>query len=256
MGVGPATYLCLELSCLWLFTQYIGYTLTMATIDPTPSRDSFGYFLTLTSPQGWTAAQVDQVLQWHRRKCENCLLVAELHQSGETHYHSSIIVLKPKATHGVTRQLDTLYKQMGIPVINRVTHVVKSTSDQVGLFHYLTKQLKAGKEPLLLMGWQFSWIKKQCISNVKKIPRKMLMDGRIVLNAANAIPYCLNFAEAAGIGITGRDSFKTVVKLMVKDGYSFDNTKLAWLYSQLLCICGDDRALDQQIDNQLSFLDQ
>ncbi len=225
----------------------------MASIDTT-HRDTFGYMLIFTSANDFNEAQEDQIVQWHRRRCENALLVRELHTDGRKHYHSTILVLKPKTSGGVSRQLATLYKSMGIDVVARVTYQVKSTSDQIGSFHYLLKD-QADREPLLIMGWQLTWIKAQCVSNVKKIPRKMLMQDRVVLNAANAIPYCLKFAEAAGVGITGKESFKTLVRLMVKDGYSFDKCNLPWLYAQLMCIAGDDRVLDQHIDGLLQFLD-
>ncbi len=227
---------------------------TMPQIDQTPAR-AFGYMLTLTSSDDFTDAQEDTVVQWHKRKCENCLLVMERHKDGRKHYHSTILVKAPKTAGGLTRQVKNLYKEMAIEC-NSKTFKVVSTTDQIGAFIYLFKaQDKDDPVPLLIMGWSLSWIKQQTIGNVKKIPRKMLMANRVVLNPANAIPYCLKFAEASGIPITGKMAFKTLVKLMVKDGYSFDNTKFPWLYSQLMCICGDDRALDQQIDNQLSFLD-
>lgn len=223
----------------------------MATIDPTPARDAFGYFITFTSPNGFSEAQEDQIVQFHKRKCENCLLVTERHADGRKHYHSSILVMKPKTTNGMTRQVANLYKAMEIEVVGRVTFQVKKVSDQVGSFWYLLKEQEDDQLPLLLMGWKMEWIKEQCKSNIKKIPRRMLMKDRVVLNSSNSIPYCLRFAEAAGMGITGKESFKNLVKLMVKDSYSFDNVKIPWLYSQLMCIAGDDRALDTHLDNCL-----
>ncbi len=226
----------------------------MAKIDTTPARNAYGYFITLTCALDFNASQEDQIIQWHRRKCENCLLVKEYHKDGTTHYHSTVLVMAPKTTNGLTRQFETLYKRMNIDVVPRVSIIIKSTTDQVGAFYYCLKEHKQ-RDPLLVLGWQMIWIKEQLLSNVKHIPRKMLMKDRVVLNAGNAIPYCLKFAEASGLALTGKMSFKTLVRLMVKDGYSFDNTKFPWLYAQLMCIMGDDRALDQQIDNQLAFLD-
>ncbi len=221
-------------------------------LDPTPQKDASGYLVTLTSSVGFNDDQESQIVEWHRRKCHHCMLVREHHKSGERHYHSTILVTKPKTANGLKRQLETLYKSMSIdPLGNGID--VRSTTDQMGSFLYLVKELD-DDHPLLCIGWLFSWIKDQCVKNVKKIPRKLLMLNRVVLNPANAIPYCLKFAEASGIGVTGKESFKCLVRLMVLDGYSFDNTKFPWLYSQVMCICGDTRALDQQIDLQLTFL--
>ncbi len=224
----------------------------MAQLDSNPARNAFKYCVTLTTSGDFTAEQEVSIVDWFRRKCENCLLVSELHKDGSTHYHATVVVLSPSSTGMFTKVLKTLYKKIGLEVSPK-SICVKKTCNLTGFFFYLLKELEPNV--LLCLGWQMSWIKEQCISNVKNIPRKMLMANRVVLNPANAIPYCLKFAEAAGITVSGKIDFKILVRHMVKDGYSFDNTKLPWLYAQLMCICGDDRALDQQIDNQLAFLD-
>jgi len=221
------------------------------TIDPTPVRDAFSGFITFTSVVDFTEPQVDQIVQWHKRLCDNVLLVMEFHQDGRKHYHSSV-VMRAKSAGGVSRRVATLYKQMGINVIKGVTFLVKTTSDQPGLFTYLLKD-QEGREPLLCIGWQLSWIKEQCLLSVKTLSKKNLEKGRVFITDMNAIPYIMKYAEAIGVRIRDKLSYKQVIKLMMADGYNFTRAKHGMIYPHIMAEQGDDSSADMILDHALQF---
>ncbi len=221
-------------------------------IDPHPPPEMFKYALTLTDGAGLLVHE-DAIIQWHKRKSDKTLLVSELHQDGRTHYHS-IIYCKSKQACAVTRMLKTLYKDMGLEwTFNSV--VVKRVTDEVGMYHYLCKDIPPGGVPVYIHGWLYSWIKSECVANVKNIPRKLLTkDNRKVLDS-EASRVVIAWAKAAGHPLTGKLSFVDVIHLMRKEGYQFSGTKFKWLYGDVMAMTGNDDLSKAQLMDALFGLD-
>lgn len=207
--------------------------------DPTPQRESHGYCITLTCTGDFTDAQEDEIVQWHRRKTVNCLLVREYHKDGTRHYHSTVRMMSPKTAGGVTRQLKTLYASMGIE-FGFKSAAVKKTTDEIGFFHYCLKDVT--DKPLLVTGWLLSWIKEQCKANVMKMPHKEVMKGKRQLNNSNAVDLCLEYALAIGHKVTCLDSFIDLTDLMLDDGYRFTGIRMGQVYAQVKGVHGNKDA--------------
>lgn len=207
-------------------------------IDPAPNG-CYKYFITLTSRDDFTSEQHDAIVAWHRHNSEKTLLVAERHDSGRIHYHSVIHCRVPKQAAKVTQKLERLYKQIDLEVVKRVSIVVKRQTDDIGLFHYLTKDIPEGDRPLLCIGWAYSWIKEQCLANIRKIPYKVLAKDKHMMRSVSAVARVVQWAQAAGYPLTGKESFIHVVTSMQAEGYQFDNIKTKFLYAQVMAVSGN-----------------
>ncbi len=237
----------LEPSCeVFLSALYV------TLMDPA-SNNTYRYMLTLTSSIGFNASQEDQVVQWHRHNSDKCFLVSELHDSGGKHYHSVIACVSPRTAGKVTEKLVRLYSQMRIDVVKGISVCVKSVSDFVGCLHYLCKDLDDA--PLLLIGWRMSWIKSECLANVKHIPHKMLRADQYMVQSSTSVQLVLRYAHASGHPLCGKDSFMTVVVEMQSTGYQFEKIKPRWLYAQVMAMVGRSSIARSLWDDVLCGLD-
>ncbi len=198
----------------------------------------FYFCLTLTSADDFTADQQDMIIDWHRKHAEYCLLVREYHADGRKHYHSLLAVKKPKNANGVTRKLETLWKRLNLPWTKGVSVNVKKMTHMTGQFHYLLKD-QAGLKPLLLVGWAYSWIKEQCVNNIKSIPLKLLKGEVYMVQKNTSVELVLKFASASGATVTCKDSFIELMVEMQAKGYQFDNVRKASLYTNVMARLGN-----------------
>ncbi len=213
------------------------------------------WMLTLTSSTGFDDSQEDAVIQWHKRKSEMCLLVRELHDDGRRHYHSLIACSKPKNQPGVVRALETLYKQLNLDFVPHVSVKVKKMTDKIGAFYYLIKDLKNDDRPLYTYGWRFTWIKEQCLANLKKMPHRMLCTDTVQLTKRTSTRMVIEYAHRSGMPLTGKLSFANVIACMAEDKYQFEGTNMKYLYAQVLAQSGHQSAMRNLVLNELHFLD-
>ncbi len=207
-------------------------------MDPTPNRDTHQYFLTLCAPDGFTPDQEGLIITWHKTHSDKCLLVKELHESGYNHYHSLIACQSPNRPNAVTTNLLVLYRKMNIEVIKGVSIVTKKVTDFVGMLHYLSKDIPAGAKPLLCAGWQYTWIKQQCVDGIKHIPYRLLSKDQYMVQFSSSVQLIIQYAKASGFPLTGKSSFITVCTEMQTKGYQFEKIKPKWLYGQVMAMCG------------------
>jgi len=193
--------------------------------------------VTLTSSDGFTSVQEGQIVSWHRTHSDKCLLVRELHDSGKTHYHA-LLCSTTKLAQGVTRQYECLYRSMNLEYVPKVTINVKKVTDLVGAMHYLSKDIADGGSSLLCWGWRFSWIKSECLGNIKKIPHRMLRKDQYMVQNSSSVQLVIQYAAAAGYPLCGKQSFITVTSEMQGKGYQFEKIKPKWLYAQVMAMCG------------------
>ena len=212
------------------------------TVD-THDNTYHAYFITFTtSCSEWPEDVNDRLIGWHVAKCDQALLVAEGGPDEDKHLHfHSVATFKARAAKNVTEQVKTLYKKMGLPVTGRSIQVKKVT-DLVGIWHYHLKEL-GDRKPLLLKGWKMSFIKESCLANLKKIPHKVLLKNKYMLNAKIATALMVEYAAAKSLVISGKESFTTVVCEMAKEGYQFESVKIKWLYTQVMSLMGDERPM-------------
>ncbi len=206
-------------------------------MDPAPNHEH-QYFITLTTSDNFSDEHQSTIVGWHKNASSKCLLVCELHDSGKRHYHSTICTPAPKSAGKVTEKLSRLYDVMGLDHVPRVSIVVKKVTDAVGILHYLSKDIPEGGKPLLCWGWQYSWIKQQCVDGIKKIPLRMLRKDQYMVQNSSSVQLIIQYAKAAGYPLTGKRSFITVTTEMQSKGYQFEKTKPRWLYAQVMAMCG------------------
>lgn len=221
-------------------------------LDHHSSDSLFSYFITLTSNVCLSDFEPAIVL-WHRRG-DKVLLVGEDHLSGKKHYHSLITVASPKTANALTKNLVRFYEKESIPLQKGVSIKVKRVSNQVGMFHYLTKDLN-DSPPVLIIGWTMSWIKEQCLENLKLIPHKMLTKGVVMLTKRNAVGYFLKYREAKGAVVDSKLSFCQLVAEMMTDGYQFDGVQTKYLFSQVMARQGEQRFAISMLMGDLNFID-
>ncbi len=205
-------------------------------MDPAPNS-MYPYMLTLTSSDGFSSVQEGQIVEWCRTHSDKCMLVREYHDSGKAHYHV-LICSDTKLANGVTRQLECLYRTMNIEWTPRVSVCVKKVTDLVGAMHYLSKDIPLSEKPLLCTGWSYSWIKSECLGNIKKIPHRMLSKDQYMVKNSSSVQLVIRYAHAGGFPLCGKQSFITVCTEMQGEGYQFENIKPKWLYAQVMAMVG------------------
>ncbi len=206
------------------------------SIDTNILSDLFYYCLTLTSADNFSDDQEAGIVDWHRKRAEFCLLVREYHKDGRRHYHSLLAVKSPKSAGAVTKNLTRLWGSLKLNYTPNSVKV-KRMSNMAGQFHYCLKELK-GDNPLLLIGWQYTWIKDLCKKNLKNIPHKLLKGETYMVQKNTFVELVLKFASASGIRITCKETFIDVCIDMQEQGYQFDNIKKKDLLTNVMARCG------------------
>ncbi len=210
------------------------------------------YSITLTCLDGFTADQLVGFKDWFKHNSSQCLLVSERHASGALHLHAGA-TMQDKQTGQVTRKLGTLYNRLKIELEPNVSIKVKRTTDQIGWFHYLTKDLQC--DPLLLTGWKMTWIQEQCLANLKKMPFKMLAGDDYAMRMDTSIGLILAYSKRKQLPISGKASFTDCLCHMSADGYQFHRLKLKFTYAHVMSRLGYSSAVRSLLENELMFLD-
>ncbi len=210
--------------------------------------------LTLTIAGGFTYEEITEVKQWHKNNSESCMLTKELHESGKTHLHS-VITCTQKTAQQVTRKIKTLYGKLNLDWEPRVSCVTKRAVVPIGAIAYIMKDLAEGEAPLLLQGWQMTWIQSELKANLKKLPRKVLMRDEYFVTTKNGCPLVIEYAKRTAMPLLDKFTFKAVVKSMMAESYSFDNCKIKYLFVQVMARMGYLGYADSLLDSELQFID-
>lgn len=208
------------------------------------------YFWTLTAPDGLQPPHLARFKAYFRASTEKCLAVTEHHTSGLIHLHA-LTVQKQKTTCQVTRSIKLIYEKLQIPWSQNAVKIKRVTC-LLGLFHYLTKELT--DSPLQLHGWSLTWIQEQCLANLKQRPHKMVKGSDYTMNMVVAPNLFIEYARLNHLPLSCKDSFKTVFKYMVRDGYQFQNLKIGVLYVTIMARFNSFYPLDNYLDRELEGL--
>ncbi len=213
----------------------------------------FPYAITLTCSKGFDPADLTQLKKYFKQVTDSTLLVSEEHASGHVHVHAATMQ-KQKTTNEVTRLFERFYANVLdiVPTIG-VSIVVKKVSDKIGWFHYLLKDQQG--PPLMCHGWKLTWIQEQCISNLKKIPKRILLKDVHALDNRVAVPTILEYAKRTNNPLTGKTAFASVVAEMMAKGYAFHKCRLKMLYVHVMAHTGDMRPAMSFIMGELTFID-
>lgn len=224
------------------------------TLDLHDNSSRTTYFITFTTSCGDFPDDFnDSLVKFHVKRCDMALLVQEGGPGEDKHRHyHSVGSFKASKTNNITNQCKTFYKHCGIEV-SKQSIVVKKVPVLVGMFGYLLKHCEG--PPLLVMGWQLSWIKEQIIANVSKIPHKVLMKNKHVLSSKTATALVVEYAKAKSLVLADKLSFVEVVSEMTCDGYQFEAVKPKWLYVQVMAVLGHRGPVRSLWLNELQFLD-
>jgi len=206
-------------------------------------------FTATTSSPGFDDAQIQEICDWARRASDSCMIVEET----TTHRHlHGVFRVSQKSTTQVTRKFKTLYAKMELQWVAGVSVKVKKTTELIGWFHYMLKDQTG--PPLVLTGWQMSWIQEQCLAAVKKIPRKILEKDQVVLSTRTAVPLIIAFASANVMPLCDKHSFIEVVLAMESDKYNFQNLKKKAVFCETMSRMGQLQFSRSMWEQELDFL--
>ncbi len=211
------------------------------------------YLITLTRQGGFTSEMCLKFEEWFEFSFSTCLVTRETHKSGHLHLHA-VVESKVKSAHTLTKRIERLYEQFGVPIVKGISINVKTAKVLEGAIQYVMKDVESGSRPNVLKGWDMSTIEKQMLDNLKKMPRCLLNKDDRFLNQREATSLIIRYAKCMAVAILDKISFKQVVISMMKDGYQFDALKLAPIYVQILARSGYVHAAEDWIDGQLAFL--
>lgn len=209
--------------------------------------------MTVSPRHDLTEPQEKALVEFHRQEGDFAFLVSELRPGDNVkHYHS---VFQSRTTNAATtrKKIERRLVAADLEIEVKVTVKVKTCSDLIGWFHYLTKDTDYVR--LLIKGWQMTWIKEQCLANVRKIPHSVLLKSKHHITSKGATARILAYAKAKDWPITGKESFKQIVCQMASEGYEFQNIKVKWCFAQCLAMSGNHKAMCSLIDMELQFLD-
>jgi len=212
--------------------------------------NTYAITFTTTSP-GFDTPQIEIITKWCRRNSDACFLVEE--QAATRHLHAAFRCTQ-KSTNQVSKKCETLYKSMDLPWVVNTSVKVKKMRELIGWFHYLKKDLGT-RTPLLLTGWQMTWITKQCQDNVKKIPHKTLLKHDYQMTTKNSTSMVIEYASAHNMMLCDKFSFADVLTAMATECYTFEGVRIKWLFCQVMARMDQPRFMKSFILGELNFIE-
>ncbi len=215
------------------------------------SKDKQHYMATLNPGPIWfTPEEYIYIRQWFAKHDQ---LVGYEEVASHRHLHV-LFSSDTKKTGNVTRALETVFSNAGIPFTKGVTIVVVNSKFPVGHFHYLTHPSKRGTR-VMLKGWTMTWIQEECRKGVKFIPRKVLRGDCYVVNNIEGPALIIKFAEVNGFALLDKVTFIDCVTTMQKENYKFHASKEEYLYTDVMALLGHMRAAQSLWESKLNFVD-
>ncbi len=247
-------FYCLETPTkVFLFPKVVHTQTALMALDLHAAPADIHYFVTVSTKHDLSAEQVAGLVTWHKLR-PTCLLVKEFRSDGVAHFHS-VFKSSVKRANTVTRNLTRLFATLEIQVVIGVTIVVKKVTDLIGIWHYVLKDLEPDSKPLVIRGWRLTWIREQLLSNLKKIPHKVLIKDDAFVEMRSSVGLVIEYSKRKGIPIAGKVGFRTCLCAMAEEGYRFEKVKIKQLYIHVLAQLHDTRPFASFIDSELMFLD-
>ena len=206
------------------------------------------YMLTITRDVGLTRDQTEKLRDWFDKNYQMVLFTIEPHKSGLMHAHA-VVRSDVKSGGSIHKKLTRFL--LGHCGMQPAKNMLKVQSADDGALAYVVKDVTPTHPALICRGWDLADLLKCRQASLKKISQKVKGD-YYVLGQAEAVPMILEFAKSDAIPITDWHSYKQVCKAMMRMGYSFSRLKFAITYAEIMCILGDDRAIDDWMDMQMT----
>ncbi len=205
------------------------------------------YFITIARPGGLSDEMICKITSYLEDRFTQVVMNVEPHKTGLLHLHA--YALSPVKTSSAIRNhfkrfLLSIKVEVGTNTLN-----VKSADENV--VSYVIKEVTETKPVTLCKGWKISDLLEKRQIALKKLSIKSAKGTDKVLSQDEVVPLIIRYAKNAGTTLTDKESFKSVIKSMVRLGFSFSRIKMASTYAEVMCRCGDDRALDDLLDMQL-----
>ncbi len=207
----------------------------------------FKYFITITKSGGLTDLLIGQIREYLAARFTQVVMNVEPHKTGLLHLHAFCVSEVKKSCSirkHLVRFLEAHQMEVGPNTVN-----VKVADDNVA--NYVIKEVTGEKPVTLCQGWKIEDLLQKRQEALKKLSVKSAKGSDKVVTQDEAVPLILRFAKNDGTTLTDKESFKSVIKSMVRMGFSFSRIKMASTYAEVMCRCGDDRALDDLLDMQL-----
>ncbi len=214
--------------------------------------DLYTYGVTLTTADGFSEPQQEDVFVFVKRISPKVVLVLERGKSGKPHFHMCID-LKPKQANKVTVRFVKFYEDLHIPFQKGVSVVVKSVKNRMGWLAYMAKEIPPDARPLLVQGYQWGNLKKQFVALLKKQKAAVVKGTDFTMNMDTAPNRIIDYAKRTGHLITGKDSFCTLMAVMMEDGYLVHRLKPKVLYAAVLAKLGYRSVAYDYWSSELSF---
>lgn len=212
------------------------------------------YKITLTASGGLTEDQIEQIKHYFET-CDHVFLINEFGQSGSNSHVEGVVEFDTKKTWNVTQRVKTLYEQMGIEIIPRITFKVKAVTHLIGAIIYAQKELEDKGKIVLLKGWTSTWIDKQVKDNVKDIPHKMLKKKGTRVTQGTGPALLFEWCKANNQTIRYKQDYLAVIRSMADEGYMFGMIRHIGLYPDVCALFGDGIATVNVAESELRFVD-
>lgn len=208
---------------------------------------TFKYFITIARRGGLTDEMICKITKYLEARFTQVVMNVEPHKTGLLHLHAfahSPVKTSSAIRNHFKRFLEGINLEIGKNTLN-----VKVADDNV--INYVVKEVTEKSPVTLCKGWSIADLLEKRQIALKKLSIKSAKGTDKVLSQDEVVPMIIRFAKNDGTSLDSKESFKSIVKKMVRLGFSFSRCKMASTYAEVMCRCGDDRALDDLLDMQL-----
>lgn len=230
--------------------------MSTSALDVLCPAGKFPFFVTVSPARSspLSDADISAIKEWHKAKGTQVLLVKEIREDGTPHLHSALTSVN-RAAGNLTRSLTRVFVKHSIPYVKGVTIRIKSVPEMIGLYHYLLKDVAVDNPIIYLKGWKLTWMRKQCLDNLSKMPHKMLASEQHHLTSRTATSCVIKYAKLRDMPLGGKQCFKEVIYQMMSVHYDFSAVRMPQLYAQVSALSKNRVGVMSWLDNQLFNLD-
>ncbi len=228
---------------------------TVFHTDITCEEGYHAYAITLTCSPCFSGENCDDIVSFHKEDYfHNVLLINELHDSGETHFHA-LADIKCKQAAGVTRKYERFYKAHDIAYVKGISAKIKTCTDKVGWMHYLLKEFTDDDVPLVLKGWKWTWVQQLVRDSIKKMPHRMLLKDVYKVTKSNGTEIICKYMQVNSMRVANKEDFMDVICAMSREKYRFSSASIKWCFVEVLIQEGHSKGMRALLEHELFHLD-
>ncbi len=212
------------------------------------------YKITLTTSDGFSEIQVENVVRYFLYECGHVYLVNEFGEHGTNSHIEGVVEFETEKTSNVTERCKALYGRLEMEVspnsirVRRVTHLD-------GAIIYATKELDDMGRVAGLKGWKQSFIDKTIKEGVSLIAYKTLKKRGVWVTDRVAPALIYEYCSANNLTIRYKADLREVIRLMGNDGYMMSHLHLRSVYGNTMCLFGDGLAQQRIFEADTHFIE-